>query len=75
MENYIVRIYRRDANDPNHVIGTVEHAETRERSSFHSLAALIGLLSEPDTKTSGDGKPRPDRTRADDGQDIQTKTG
>lgn len=56
MENYIVRIYRRAADDPDGVVGTVERAETQEQQHFHSLSALKRLLCGPHTDQSGDGK-------------------
>ncbi len=45
MENYIVRIYRRDANDPEKVTGMLESVEYETRQSFHSINALQALLT------------------------------
>lgn len=45
MENYIVRIYRREAGDPDHVVGTVECVETRLHKAFHGLRKLGDLLT------------------------------
>jgi len=45
MENYIVRIYRRDENDPEKVTGMLESVEYETRQSFHSIDALQALLT------------------------------
>lgn len=44
MENYIVRIYRRDEDDPEKVTGMLESVEHETRESFHSINALQALL-------------------------------
>lgn len=46
MENYIVRIYRRDTDHPDDVVGTVECVETQIKRPFHGIRKLGGLLSE-----------------------------
>lgn len=46
VENYIVRIYRREADDPDRVVGTVECVETRSHKPFHGLHALGDLLAD-----------------------------
>ena len=45
MENYIVRIYRRDQTDPDKVAGTFESVENETRNGFTSLSSLIDLLT------------------------------
>jgi hypothetical protein len=45
MENYIVRIYRRDATDPNKVAGVFESVEQETENTFSSLSSLISLLA------------------------------
>lgn len=45
MENYIVRIYRRDPSDPDAIIGTVECVETQTQQPFHGIRKLGNLLS------------------------------
>ncbi len=45
MENYIVRIYSRDSDDPCKVTGTLESIEGETRQSFFSLHALPALLN------------------------------
>lgn len=46
MENYILRIYRRDERYPERVVGVVEDVETGERLPFRNLSELITILSE-----------------------------
>ncbi len=45
MENYILRIYRRDQYHPDRVVGIVEDVENGESLSFRSLTELIQILS------------------------------
>jgi len=45
MENYIVRIYRRDESDPDKLTGVFESVENETRNSFTSLNSLIDLLT------------------------------
>ena len=45
MENYIVRVYRREEGDPEAVVGVLENVETRQRQVFHSLPGLCGMLA------------------------------
>ena len=44
MENYIVRIYRRDETNPDKLTGVFESVEKETRSTFTSLDSLIDLL-------------------------------
>jgi len=46
MENYIVRIYRRDNTDPDRVNGVLESVEQETRQSFTSLNALSNMLAD-----------------------------
>jgi hypothetical protein len=53
MENYIIRIYRRDDQDPAKVTGILESVEQQSQQAFSSLTALQGLLERPaNNKTS-----------------------
>ncbi|MEN8801418.1 MAG: hypothetical protein ABF297_05510 [Thiogranum sp.] len=45
MENYIVRIYRRDKSDPNKLTGVCESVEQETRSTFSTLSNLMSLIS------------------------------
>lgn len=57
MENYIVRIYRRDDNDPENVVGMLESVETQKQQPFHSLVTLTRLLSDRGTGKAWSTKP------------------
>lgn len=46
MENYIVRVYRRDEFDADGLAGLVEIVETGEKRRFHSLGELMAVLQE-----------------------------
>ncbi len=49
MENYIVRIYRRNSNDPEQVNGVLESVEQETRRPFSDLDTLNTMLaSEPE---------------------------
>ena len=45
MENYIVRIYRRDCVDPNKLVGVCESVEQETRETFNTLGSLMSLIS------------------------------
>ncbi len=45
MENYIVRIYRRDTTDPEKMAGTLESVENQTEDAFTSLGNLIDMFS------------------------------
>ncbi len=47
MENYIVRVYRRDIADPNGIVGLVEIVEREETVAFHSVFELMEILTMP----------------------------
>jgi len=57
MENYIVRIYRRDKTDPDKVAGTFESIENETRNAFTSLGSLIDLLTPKRDTRAGQDKP------------------
>ena len=45
VENYIVRIYRREADDPASVVGIIECVESSVQVPFHGLGKLGDLLA------------------------------
>jgi hypothetical protein len=45
VENYIVRIYRRDSSDSENVVGMLENVETQRQQPFHNLVTLTKLLT------------------------------
>ena len=44
MENFIVRVYRRDCTSPDKIAGIVETVGSDEKKSFQSYAGLITAL-------------------------------
>ena len=44
MESFIVRIYRRDRNDPDEVAGLVETVGTDEKKAFQSFSGLVTAI-------------------------------
>ena len=44
MENYIVRIYRRDRDNPDQVTGILESVEEETQQTFHTLDTLHSFL-------------------------------
>jgi hypothetical protein len=54
MENYIVRIYRRDEKDRSKVTGVVESVERDTRQTFHTLNSLRSVLMEAADCNSSD---------------------
>ena len=56
VENYIVRIYRRDADDPECVAGTVECVESQIQRPFSSMHSLEKYLSGTIQNRVGDDK-------------------
>jgi hypothetical protein len=64
MESYIVRIYRRDADNTQNFIGTVEQAGTEERKSFVDIDELwyiFNPLKRRQKKGKGSGLKRPNK--------------
>jgi hypothetical protein len=44
MENYIIRIYRRDPTDPLKPVGMVEVVETSETRAFTQASELVDII-------------------------------
>ena len=45
-DNYIVRIYRRDRNNPQNLVGIVEIVERGEEQAFHNFEELWMILTD-----------------------------
>jgi len=45
LESYIVRIYRRDGNDPEGIVGMVSGAEDEGGKAFRNAGELAGILA------------------------------
>ena len=52
MENYIVRIYRRDHDESVKVVGIVESVETEKKQAFKNMDELTRILCNPKGKSS-----------------------
>jgi hypothetical protein len=44
MDNYIVRIYRRDPRHPEQLVGMVESVEQESQQRFHTAHELLAIL-------------------------------
>jgi hypothetical protein len=49
MDSYIVRLYRRDAENPENMVGLVETVGEDEKRPFHTVSELVAILSAPHT--------------------------
>lgn len=63
MESYIVRIIRRENDNPERIVGTLEEVETEKRVGFNSFDKLKDILSQRSNRGTkkmvvnrGDGK-------------------
>ena len=45
IDSYLIRIYRRDENNPEGITGTVEKIGTEKSHGFKSLAELGGIIT------------------------------
>lgn len=59
MENYIVRIYRRDKYRPDLLVGLVQAVETGKIRSFRTLSELTTILAETPVMTGEIEKEKP----------------
>lgn len=44
-ESYIIRVYRREAEDEKSLVGTIEIVETQEKKAFNNFDELRHILS------------------------------
>ena len=56
MENYIVRIYRRDHDESVNVVGIVESVETEKKQAFKNMDELTRILCNPKRKLASKRK-------------------
>jgi len=59
MTSYLVRIYRRQENNPRLLVGVVEEPGVKEKKAFHNLYELWDILTLPQKKkrsNSSDGR-------------------
>ena len=57
MESYIVRLYRRDVDNPEYLVGLVETVGESEPQPFHTVSELVAILSEPPSSDKRIAKP------------------
>jgi hypothetical protein len=50
LDCYIVRIYRKQENDPHALVGLLEEVGTQEKSAFSSIDELCELLAQGEKK-------------------------
>jgi hypothetical protein len=44
MSNFIIRIYRQEKNEPQHLVGTIEHVETGHKKAFKQMQEVWEFL-------------------------------
>jgi len=47
LDNYVIRIYRRDKSDPRLVVGIVEEVGSRKKRGFNTFEELREILLTP----------------------------
>lgn len=47
LDNYVIRIYRRDKTDPHVMVGIVEEIHSRKKMGFNTFAELREILLIP----------------------------
>lgn len=52
LDNYIVRIYRRDESDPDRIVGIVEDIGSNEQRSFTGFQELSRILAAAEGRSS-----------------------
>lgn len=57
MESYIVRLYRRDVENPDCLVGLVETVGENETRPFHTVSELVAILSEPSSRNASVSRP------------------
>ena len=48
MKSYIVRIYRREKDNPENLLGTVETSESADKFTFKNRDELLSILDQGD---------------------------
>ena len=47
MDSYLIRIYRREKDNPEGIVGIIEEIGTEKKHSFKSLSELTGIITKP----------------------------
>jgi len=58
MDSYLIRIYRRDKNNPEAIIGIIEEIGADKQESFGNLSELTTIISNPCVAKAMQGKER-----------------
>ena len=45
MDSYLIRIYLRDKDNPESIVGIIEEIGTKEKDSFKNLSELVTIIS------------------------------
>ena len=53
MESYLIRIYRREKNNPESIVGIIEEIGTKEKHSFKNLSELSKIICPAIKKNRG----------------------
>jgi hypothetical protein len=59
LENYIVRIYRRDSDKPVEIAGIVEYVEAERKQAFKNMDELSQILCRPEKKRPQEKESKP----------------
>ena len=63
MESYVIRIYRRDEQNPHNIIGLVEDVGLEAKTPFHNIEELIDILIGKYTESKQGGKRKNNRLK------------
>ncbi len=63
MDNYIVRIYRREKDNPRLLVGLVEEVGVSGKKAFNSLDDLWEILNRKETETTRHQRNKKERLR------------
>lgn len=67
MDNYVIRVYRRDVDDPSKMVGEVEQVEDNTTEAFQDVSELFRILVDPKgDPESGTALPVPKNKNSDE---------
>ena len=53
MDSYLIRIYRREEDNPESIVGIIEEIGTKEKHSFKNLSELGKIICRATKKSAG----------------------
>jgi hypothetical protein len=56
MESFIVRIYRQEKDNPENLVGTIEHVDTGSKKTFRRIKELWEILNNTEKKVKKNNK-------------------